>query len=324
MKLVSRLRQLIWPFILLLVALGLVIFDREVEQWVGLSLGGASSVVGCLAAAWLGSRLFGLFADGRRRHKRPYPRLFQDLVAVLLFFTAVVASAALLLGQGLLGALAGSSLILAMLGFAIRNVVADTLSGIALGVEAPYRIGDWVDIEQVARGRVIEIGWRTTRVLTQDSTYMILPNSQIALRRITNYSAPKPQYRGQLSLKLTHELPVDTAKALILKALREARLIQSDPPPDVRVQELGSDSNTYAVRFWLAGFEADVDCRDEVLSLIDRAMRHAKIPAPRKQIELNRPQSANIDPVEFEMEVARVFAAHPKANDFWRSKTETT
>ena len=311
MKLVSHFRRLIWPSVLLLVAVGLVILDRKVEQRIGLSLRMAGGVVGCLAAAWLGSRLFGLFADRRRRHNRPYPRLFRDLVAVLLFFAAVVASAALLLGQGLLGALAGSSLILAMLGFAIRNVVADTLSGIALGLEAPYRIGDWVDIEQVARGRVIEVGWRTTRVLTQDSTYMILPNSQIARRRITNYSAPKPQYRAQLSLKLTHELPVDTAKVLILKSLREARLIQSEPAPDVRVQELGSDSNSYAVRFWLSRFERDVDCRDEVLALIDRAIRDANIPPPRVQIELNRPRSANIDPLSHDAEVARLFAAPP-------------
>ncbi|MGR3564650.1 MAG: mechanosensitive ion channel family protein [Heliomarina sp.] len=311
MKLISHFRRLIWPSVLLLVAVGMVILDEEAEQRVGLSVRLAGGVVGCLAAAWLGSRLFGLFADRRRRHKRPYPRLFRDLVAVLLFFAAVVASAALLLDQGLLGALAGSSLILAMLGFAIRNVVADTLSGIALGVEAPYRIGDWVDIEQVARGRVIEIGWRTTRVLTQDSTYMILPNSQIARRRITNYSAPKPQYRAQLSLKLTHELPVDAAKDLILNSLREARLIQTDPAPDVRVQELGSEGNSYAVRFWLSRFERDVDCRDEVLALIDRAIRGANIPAPRMQIELNRPRSSKIDPLAHDAEVARVFAAPP-------------
>lgn len=182
MKLASHLRRLIWPSTLLLIAVGLVILDQKSKQHVAPPLDLAGGVIGCLAAAWLGSRLFGLFADRRRRHKRPYPRQFRDLVAVLLFFAAMVASAALLLGQGLLGALAGSSLILAVLGFAIRNVVADTLSGIALGIEAPYRIGDWIDIEQVARGRVIEIGWRTTRVLTQDSTYMIVPNSQIARR----------------------------------------------------------------------------------------------------------------------------------------------
>jgi small-conductance mechanosensitive channel len=140
---------------------------------------------------------------------------------------------------------------------------------------------------------------------------MILPNSQIARRRITNYSAPKPQYRAQLSLKLTRELPVDTAKALILKSLREARLIQTDPAPDVRVQELGSDGNSYAVRFWLSRFERDVDCRDEVLALIDRAIRGANIPTPRMQIELNRPRSAKIDPLAHDAEVARVFAAPP-------------
>jgi small-conductance mechanosensitive channel len=309
MKLVSHLRRLIWPSILLLISLGLVILEQKVERQVGLSLRMAGGVVGCLAAAWLGSRLFGLFADRRKRQKRPYPRLFRDLVAVLLFFAATVASAALLLGQGLLGALAGSSLILAMLGFAIRNVVADTLSGIALGIEAPYRIGDWVDIDQVARGRVIEIGWRTTRVLTQDSTYMILPNSQIARRRITNYSAPKPQFRAQLTLKLAHELPVETAKALILEALRGASLIQADPAPDVRVQELGSDGTCYAIRYWLSRFERDADCRDEALSLIDRDLRRAGIPAPRMQIEVRRPRTANTDPVAQKAELARVFAS---------------
>ena len=312
MRLLSYLRRLIWPSVLLLVAAGLVIFDQDVEQRVGLSLRLLGGVVGCLAAAWLGSRLFGLFADRRRRHKRPYPRLFRDLVAVLLFFAAIVASASLLLEQGLLGALAGSSLILAVLGFAIRNVVADTLSGIALSVEAPYRIGDWVDIEQVARGKVIEIGWRTTRVLTLDSAYLILPNSQIARRRIINYSAPKPQYRAQLSLKLSREVSVDAAKEMILKAVGEARLIQTEPAPDVRVQELGSDSNSYAVRFWLSRFERDVDCRDELLSLIDRAMRQARVPTPRMQIELNRPHGKAMLPVDHETEVARIFAAPPK------------
>ncbi|WP_418591558.1 mechanosensitive ion channel family protein [Ponticoccus sp. (in: a-proteobacteria)] len=311
MRLVSHLRRLFWPSLLLFFAAGMVIFDQAVERRVGVSLRLMGGIVCWLAAAWIGSRLFGLFADRRRRHKRPYPRLFRDLVTVLLFFAALVASAALLLDRGLLGALAGSSLILAVLGFAIRNVVADTLSGIALGIEAPYRIGDWVDIEQVTKGKVIEIGWRTTRVLTLDSTYMIMPNSQIARRRIINYSAPKPQYRAQLSLKLAQEVPVETAKALILKAVGEARLIQADPAPDVRVQELGSDSNSYAVRFWLSRFERDADCRDELLSLIDRALRQAKVPMPRMQIELARPGGKTMPPYDHEAELARIFPTPP-------------
>ena len=102
MRLLSHLHRLIWPSVLLLVAAGLVIFDQHVERRIGLSLRLLGCVVGCLAAAWLGSRLFGLFADRRRRDKRPYPRLFRDLVAVLLFFAAIVASAVSIGRQSLL------------------------------------------------------------------------------------------------------------------------------------------------------------------------------------------------------------------------------
>src|SRR5690606_31158932 len=108
-----------------------------------------------------------------------------------LFLAAAVATVILVFGDSLSGALASSGLFLAVLGFAIRNSLADVLSGIALGVEAPYRIGDWVEIDTTLRGRVVEIGWRTTRLLTPDDTYSILPNSQIARQRLTNYSAPR-------------------------------------------------------------------------------------------------------------------------------------
>src|SRR5690606_14250799 len=105
-----------WPLVLLFVATGLLVFRDEVERSLGFPVTITGSILAYIAAAWICSRLFGLVADRRRR--RPYPRLFKDLVAVLLFFAAIVASGALLMGQGILGALAGSSLILAVLGFA--------------------------------------------------------------------------------------------------------------------------------------------------------------------------------------------------------------
>jgi len=303
------LHRLAWPVGLFLVAGCLIVFKSDLEDGLGFSVHMIGGVLAYIATAWLGSRIFGLVADHRKRHKRPYPRLFKDLVAVLLFFIAIVASAALLMEQGIVGALAGSSLILAVLGFAVRNVVADTLSGVALGIEGPYRIGDWVDVDQVARGRVIEIGWRTTRILTLDSTYMILPNSQIARRRITNFSAPKPQYRAQLSLKLSRELSVETARRLILHALAEARLIQAEPAPDVKVLDLGSDDTiTYAVRFWLTRFESDADSRDEIFCLIDRALRQAKVGPSRTHIELTRKPVDDHDPITHAEEVARIFS----------------
>lgn len=286
----ENLRRLAWPGALMVLAIGLM-FNRErlahpFEQGEFVMLG--ITALSYFAAAWLLSRILALVFDQTPIRAKRYPRLLTDLIAAILFFIALVATISLFLGKGGFGALAGSGLVIAMLGFAIRNVVADTLSGIALGVEGPFRIGDWIEIDGVVRGRVIEIGWRTTRILTRNSVYAILPNSQIARQRITNYSAPKPKYRAQIEITLDHALAISEARRLMLGALQEAKLIEQDPPPDVRVRAYDGDGITYAVRYWLTRFERDTDCRDEVYGLIDAALRETGRAGPCQRIELVR------------------------------------
>lgn len=283
-------RRLVWPTALLVLTLGLVLFlfysdiSNLFEDSENLLMG--LTALSYFAMAWLASRLSALALDQAAARRRPYPRLLRDLIAVMLFLFAFAATVALFMGQGANGVLAGSGLIIAMLGFAIRNVVADTLSGIALGVEGPFRIGDWVDVDGLARGKVVEIGWRTTRVLTRDSTYLILPNSQIARQRITNYSAPRPQYRAQVSIILDRSIPIAQAKSVMLEAAKEAKLIQQDPSPDVRVLSYDEGGIVYGLRYWLTRFDKDIDCRDEVYSLVDTALRKLGNTAPRRRIEL--------------------------------------
>ncbi len=288
----QHMRRLVWPAVLLLlsIALSVFAFHASTSHLLGdaeiLPLGVTALVY--FAIAWLGSRLIAMALDQAttRTRRRPYPRLLKDLIAAVLFLLAFAATVALFMGQGAAGALAGSGLVLAMLGFAIRNVVADTLSGIALGVEGPFRIGDWIDIDGLARGKVIEIGWRTTRVLTRDSTYLILPNSQIARQRITNYSAPRAQYRAQVSIMLDRAIPIAQAREVMLTAMQQATLIQQDPAPDVRVQSMEAGGTVFALRYWLTRFDRDIDCRDEIFSRVDEALRELGDVAPRQRVAL--------------------------------------
>lgn len=249
------------------------------------------------SAAWVGSRVLALVLD-KAGGRRPFPRLLKDLVAAFLFMVAFIAAASLFMGQGAFGALAGSTLILALIGFAIRNVVADTLSGIALAIEAPFRIGDWIDIDVLAQGKVIEIGWRTTRLQTMDHTYVILPNSQIARQRITNYSAPKREFRAQLNITLDHVLPIEKARAIMLAALAKAKLVQQDPAPDVRVRSYEEGGISYTIRYYVPRFERAVDCRDEIYSLIDDGLRQAGSIAPYRRIQLVRPGATDTSQTE--------------------------
>lgn len=287
-------KRLVWPTFLVVLSVGLILFSSSLTDLFGEhdTLVLSVKALSYFASAWLVSRVISMALDRATVRRRPYPRLLRDLIAAVLFLIAFAATVSLFMGQGAIGALAGSGLILAMLGFAIRNVVADTLSGIALGIEGPFRIGDWVDIDGLARGKVIEIGWRTTRLQTLDVTYMILPNSQIARQRITNFSAPKREFRAQLTITLDHVLSIGKARDIMQEALGAGKLIQQNPAPDIRVRSYEEGGISYTVRYWVPRFERAVDCRDEVYNLIDDALRRAGSIAPYRRIQL---VNANLD-----------------------------
>ena len=232
-------RRLIMPTAAIMICIGLAAVQRSFPGYLPenetFSLFLTAAIY--LSTAWVASRVLAVILD-QAGAKRPFPRLLKDLISAALFIVAFASIAALYMGQGAIGALAGSGIMLALIGFAIRNVVADTLSGLALAIEGPFRIGDWIDIDTLAQGKVVEIGWRTTRIQTPDVTYLILPNSQISRQRITNYSAPKREFRATGA-------PLSTAADLAKKGLRGAELdaaIKEATSRQIRVSSLVEQS----------------------------------------------------------------------------------
>ena len=253
-------------------AFGLLPADHAVQAWLD-PVRNAALALALFTGAHLLHALASARLSQRRKGRKPVPKVLLDLLRVFLFALAALGGLSLLFRHDLSGILTGSGLVLAVLGFAIRNVVADTLSGIALGIEAPFRIGDWVRIENLAQGRVQEIGWRTTRLVTGDSTYVILPNSQISRQRITNFSAPKKEYRDHAELTLPVALPVAEARELMRAALTHAASIAEDKPPEVQLVSYGPGGITYRVKYWVPQHDREPVCRDEVLGLVDAALR---------------------------------------------------
>ncbi|MCB1468480.1 MAG: mechanosensitive ion channel family protein [Rhizobiaceae bacterium] len=143
--------------VLVLIALGLVkLQQRPITEAIGVEFatGPASyafASAGYFALAWFGGRLFSVALESTSKRQRRVPKLLQEIIAAAFFLVALVATGALFLGRSGAGALASSGLVIAILGFAIRNVLADVLSGIALGLEVPFRIGDWVEFDSSLR-----------------------------------------------------------------------------------------------------------------------------------------------------------------------------
>jgi len=242
---------------------------------------GASAYFG---AAWLAARLVELVLSRRGgKDRRRSPRLLHDLVGAVAFGAAGLATIALVFEGSLLGAAATSGIIVAVLGFSLRGVMADIFAGIALGLERAYRIGDWITIEGGLGGRVVEINWRSTRLETLDRVQAVVPNGRIAQQRVTNYSAPRPHYRQQLRLTLDHAFPAEEAKRLLAEAAAAAPGVLPQPAPDARLVAYEPEGLIYMLRFWVPSFAQEMDCRDAVLTAVDGALRRREVPAPRRR-----------------------------------------
>lgn len=276
-----RYRRLAVPLLVLGVALWAYRADPTAIQagaWVPISpedLRSIAGVVMWLTAAWLGTRVFEAAATAGGRI---VPRVLIDLVGVMLFVGAVIAVQAWVFGQSLTGLLATSGVAVAVLGFALRDVIGDVFSGIALNVEHPYKLDDWLELEPGGPvGRVIEVNWRATRLITLDETILTIPNTRLATQPFQNFSAPGRRFRVTLPVVIDYGVAAERAHQVLTVAVRGARSVLHDPAPDVIADAWTGHGIRHLVRFWVSDYARLMPCRNEVTLSLHQHLRLAGI-----------------------------------------------
>ena len=254
----------------------------------------AAGSAGWLGLAWLGVRVVdGLLRRLADAHHAPAaPRLVSDLARVVFFGLAAVAVAGFVLHLPVTGLLATSGVLIAVLGFALRGVLSDIFSGIAINVEHPYRIGDWLQVGTAAgsppvTGRVIEVNWRSTRLMTNDGTTVVMPNGLIAASRFVNLQhAGRHATAPCLRVHLDPAVPVERARRILTTALLSVDHLLADHASDVVVEGVDESGVSYLLRFWVPDYGSEILCRDAVATAMLNALHHAGLPlaVPRRSL----------------------------------------
>ena len=277
------------PLLYLQDALGLKLFE----------LGGKSITVGGLLAAavfivaiwWLASlvessvqRLARRYADESWKFARIH------MLSRLLRYTVWVLGTALALNY--LGidltsiALLGSALAVG-LGFGLQNIFSNFVSGVIILLERSLKVGDFVDLQSGVRGHVREIAMRYTRVSTNDSLDILVPNSEFINGRVVNWTFDDSYRRMHVPFHAAYGTP----KELV----REAGLAAA-----ARVEGVVEDER-HKTNVWLTSY-GDNWVNYEIIVWADRALTthpgstHAKLmwalddELARRKIEIPFPQ----------------------------------
>jgi small-conductance mechanosensitive channel len=200
-----------------------------------------------LWAAWFVVGFLRVFVVTERRPREG--KLVQDLLAGLIYLAAVFAIIAYVFDLPIQGLLATSGAIAIILGLALQSTLSDVFSGIVLNFSRPYRPGDWISIDGSTDGRVIEMNWRATHVLTGKSDLAIVPNSTIAKAKIVNTSSPSGIHGMSVTIQLDPKTSPSTGAEILRHAILNTRPILATPSPSVGVKSITADAIEFDLNF---------------------------------------------------------------------------
>ncbi len=177
--------------------------------------------------------------------------LFDNLAKVVLFGAAVYAL--LIVWQlDVKPWLASAGIVGIAIGFAAKDSLANLFGGLFIIVDAPYKIGDFVNLDSGERGQVTKIGLRSTRLLTRDDIEITLPNAQIANSKIINESGGRwLKSRLSIDVGVAYGSDVDRVREILLKAAKSVKHVAEKPAPRVRFRAMGDSALLFRLLCWI-------------------------------------------------------------------------
>jgi len=183
----------------------------------------------------------------------------------------------------------GGSVALAV-GFGGQNLANNFISGLILMMERPIRIGDIVEIEGV-RGTVINIGARSCQIRRFDGVEILVPNSALLEKSVTNVTLSDPRTRLNVRVGVAYGSPTRETERLIVDVIREHPHVLKDPAPCVLFEDFGDDALVFNAYFWVE-LREDRDSRvvvSDIRHRIEERFREAgiEIAFPQRDVHLD-------------------------------------
>jgi len=209
------------------------------------------------------------------------------LTNIQRFFQLIVYSIAVFLilwtfNVDVTGLIAGLGIGALIIGFALKDIIENWVSGLLIISGKTYRIGDVIRVENLT-GVVTDISLRTTKLKTYDRNVIILPNSTLLKKNIINLTGGKKETVASVIFYIDYVFDTEKAEKAIESVLRGH--------PNVIVDEKGRREIRFVVRskewtteieslFWINDPENEEFIKSKITELIKKKLEEENILPP--------------------------------------------
>jgi small-conductance mechanosensitive channel len=166
------------------------------------------------------------------------------------------------------------------IGLAMQATLANMIAGFTIMLDRPFRIGDRISLSTGEIGEVEEIGLRSTRIVTNDRSMLIVPNTMLVNDRLLNHSYPTHQARLRLSLSIAYGADLERVRRLISEILAAESIVLKDPAPAIQFSGFGEWGLKLLVQFSVADYREDTRAVDAVGAAILKRFKEEGINIP--------------------------------------------
>lgn len=169
---------------------------------------------------------------------------------------------------------------------AAKDTLANFFGGLSLFVDKPFKLGDFIVVDEKLKGEVVDIGIRSTRIKTPDDILITIPNSILVNSKIINESAPSPKIRLRLPVSVAYGSDIDTVERTIMEILNNNPDVLKEPAPKLLFMSFGDSALNLEIFFWIE----DTFMRFKVTDAINREIykkfneKGIKIPFPQREV----------------------------------------
>lgn len=176
---------------------------------------------------------------------------------------------------------------------AARDTLANFFGGIALFVDAAYKVGDYIILDSGERGEVVEVGIRSTKIQTRDDIMITVPNSIMSTTKIINQSAPEPRYRIRINVGVGYGSDLRLVEKTLLNVATENHALAKKPEPRVRVRHFAESAIQFQLLVWIEDPRHRGRETHNLLKMIHNAFREheIEIPFPQQEVYLRKVKS---------------------------------
>ncbi|MBF0449831.1 MAG: ABC transporter substrate-binding protein [Candidatus Magnetomorum sp.] len=208
---------------------------------------------------------------------RDIPDIVIGFFTFVIFMLALCGVFAYVFEQKITSILAASGVVAMIIGLAIQINISNIFSGIALNIERPFLMGDWIKIADIDEGRVLDVTWRATRIQTRDNSIISIPNSMASESIIRNFHYPDDIFRYWFHVNIDPGQQPEDVEKILLDAILSSPYVLTHPAPSVSFSGLTQWSAEYTLSFSTKDYAGKVKTRNAVWNRVWNHLKRAGI-----------------------------------------------